>query len=161
MPDMCDGMTTEERIWTGCLSSVTFAIIVTILFVICALSSCKTTRTVTVTVPVSHTDTLIITKAQRDSIYLRDSTHVSEQQHGDTILLKITKWHTEYRDREVHDTLYQAKVDSVPIPYPVPEYIKKPLTWWQKTQMYAGDLLLAAICIIGMLWVIRIKTKLL
>lgn len=37
--------------------------------------------------------------------------------------------------------------DSIPVPYPVPveKLVEKDLTWWQKTQMIAGDVLLAVI----------------
>lgn len=147
--------TDEEIVKSGCAHVAAFIIGIVLLLILCALTGCTTTRYVSV--PVSHTDTLIITKAQRDSIYLRDSTHVSEQQHGDTILLKITKWHTEYRDREVHDTLYQAKVDTVPMPYPVPEYVEKPLSWWQRTRIHLGEVFLGVLglLLIAGLWKLR------
>ena len=147
--------TDEEILKSGCWHVAAFIIGIVLLLILCALTGCTTTRYVAV--PVSHTDTLIITKAQRDSIYLRDSTHVSEQQHGDTILLKITKWHTEYRDREVHDTLYQAKVDTVPMPYPVPEYVEKPLSWWQRTRIHLGEVFLGVLglLLIAGLWKLR------
>ena len=77
------------------------------------LTSCTTTRVVTV--PEVKTDTTYITKQQRDSIWLHDSIHVTER--GDTIM--IEKWHTKYIEREVHDTLYRAKTDSIPVPYEV------------------------------------------
>lgn len=35
--------------------------------------------------------------------------------------------------------------DSIPVPYPVEKLVERELTWWQKTQMYAGDVLLAVI----------------
>ena len=77
------------------------------------LTSCTTTKVVTV--EKVKTDTTYITKQQRDSIWLHDSIHVTER--GDTI--RIEKWHTKYIEREVHDTLYRAKVDSIPVPYEV------------------------------------------
>ena len=77
------------------------------------LCSCTTTKVVTV--EKVKTDTTYITKQQRDSIWLHDSIHVTER--GDTI--RIEKWHTKYIEREVHDTLYRAKVDSIPVPYEV------------------------------------------
>ena len=77
------------------------------------LTSCTTTKVVTV--EKVKTDTTYITKQKRDSIWLHDSIHVTER--GDTI--RIEKWHTKYIEREVHDTLYRAKVDSIPVPYEV------------------------------------------
>ena len=132
----------EEAERKGCIGPILFVLAFWALLVLCILfGSCKSVRYVTV--PVTHTDTLIITKQQRDSIYLKDSTHVSEQQRGDTILLKITKWRTEYRDRMVHDTIYQSRTDSVGVPYPVEVKVEKPLSWWQKTRLHLGELLLA------------------
>jgi hypothetical protein len=37
----------------------------------------------------------------------------------------IEKWHTRWRDRWMHDTVYQSRVDSVPQPYPVTEYVER------------------------------------
>ena len=77
------------------------------------LSSCTTTKVVTV--EKVNTDTTYITKHQRDSVWLHDSIHVTER--GDTI--RIERWYTKYVEREVHDTLYQSKHDSIPVPYEV------------------------------------------
>lgn len=109
-----------------------------LLFAVAAvlLTACTTTKVVTV--ERVRTDTLRITKQQRDSIYLHDSTYIREK--GDTLL--IERWHTQYRERLRIDTMYQSKVDSVPVAYPVTEYVEKQLSWWQRTQMYAGDALL-------------------
>ena len=149
---------TEEWFWNGCMSSVIALGFFIFAFIgLLLLGGCKSVEYITV--PVSHTDTLIITKHQRDSIYMKDSTHVSEQQRGDTILLKITKWRTEYRDREVHDTLYQSKTDTVPVPYPVSEYVEKPLSWWQKTRLKMGEILMVLIGLIGLIGLIKLKTK--
>ena len=74
------------------------------------LMSCTTTRVVTV--ERVKNDTTYITKQQRDSIWLHDSIHVTER--GDTI--SIERWHTKYIEREVHDTLYRAKTDSITVP---------------------------------------------
>ena len=118
------------------MKRIAFLLLLTIL-----VAGCKT-KTVVVTVPEVRTDTTYITKHQRDSIYMKDSTHVSEQQHGDTVLMKITKWHTKYIEKIKTDTIYQHKVDSVGVPYPVPEYVEKKLNWWQKTRMGVGSIAL-------------------
>jgi len=119
-----------------------------IIVLIAMLTSCKTRTVVVETV---RTDTTYITKHQRDSIYIKDSTHVSEQQHGDTVLMKITKWHTKYVDRAVRDTNYIAKTDSVPVPYPVEVKVPRELNWWQKTLQRAGGIAL----ILLLVWIGR------
>lgn len=105
---------------------------------------CKT-KTVTVTVPKVRTDTLIITKSQRDSIWLHDSVYVSEKTENDTVFLEKKKWHTKYVEKIVRDTTYIAKHDTIPMPYPVEviKEVEKELTWWQKVRMFAGSLMLA------------------
>lgn len=149
---------TDEWFWNGCMSGVVaLGFFIFAFIVLLILGGCKSVRYVTV--PVNHTDTLIITKQQRDSIYLKDSTHVSEQQHGDTILLKITKWRTEYRDRAVHDTIYQSKTDTIPQPYPVEVKVDKPLTWWQKTRIHCGELLLVILVIYVVYSIYKFKKK--
>lgn len=84
----------------------------------CLLTGCSTTRYVPV---VEHrTDTLLCYSSIRDSIYVHDSIRVREK--GDTVT--IERWHTRWRDRLQHDTLYISMTDSVPKPYPV-EVVKE------------------------------------
>ena len=112
------------------------------------LSSCTTTKYVPV---IEHrTDTLIKTQTQRDSIWLHDSIRISE--NGDTI--RIEKWHTKYVEKEVHDTTYIAKTDSIPQPYPVTEYVEKPLSTWQRLLIWVGIL-----SIMGLILFIAYKLK--
>ena len=100
------------------------------------VAGCKQTEYVTV--EKVRIDTTYITKHQRDSIYLHDSTYVEVK--GDTV--KIEKWHTKYIDLSRTDTIVRIKVDSIPKPYPVIKEVPRPLSWWQKTKMYAGVVLL-------------------
>jgi hypothetical protein len=83
------------------------------------LTGCTTTKYVPV--ETVRIDTMKVTKYERDSIYIHDSTIVREK--GDTML--IEKWHTRWRDRWMHDTVYQSRVDSIPKPYPVTEYVER------------------------------------
>lgn len=148
----------EEAERKGCIGPILFVLAFWALLFLCILfGSCKSVRYVTV--PVTHIDTLIIAKQQRDSIYLKDSTHVSEQQRGDTIFLKITKWRTEYRDRMVHDTIYQATHDTIPQPYPVEVKVEKPLSWWQKTRIHCGEALLVILGVLIIIGIVKLKTK--
>ena len=103
------------------------------------LGSCTTTRYVTV--PEVHTDTLIQNTVLKDSVFLHDSIYHMEK--GDTIL--IEKWHTKYRERLVHDTLYQHRIDTIAKPYPVPEYVEKKLSWWQRLRLHLGNIMLVLI----------------
>ena len=99
---------------------------------LCCISSCTTTKYVPVVE--YHTDTLIQKMTQRDSVYLHDSTIVREK--GDTVL--IERWHTRYRDRDVHDTVYQSRIDSVPAPYPVTEYVERKMSGIDKFLIATG-----------------------
>ena len=118
--------------------------ILTALFIgmmICALflfGSCTTTKVVTV--EKVKTDTTYITKHQRDSVWLHDSIQVTEK--GDTV--RIEKWHTKYIEREVHDTLYRAKTDSIPVPYPVEKLVEKPRSTIEKGLLMVGILSIMA-----------------
>ena len=123
------------------------------------LTACHTTKYVPIIE--TRTDTLIVTKHQRDSIYLKDSTNVHEWQKGDTMYIEVLKWRTEYRERKVHDTIYQSKVDSIPKPYPVEVKVPRELTWWQKTKMRCGVLFMGIMGILGVVGIIRIKRKVL
>lgn len=112
-----------------------------IIAMVLVLSGCKT-RTVVVTVPEVRTDTLIITKSQRDSIWLHDSVYVSEKTENDTVWLEVKKWHTKYIETRTRDTIYIATHDTIPHPYPVEviKEVEKELTWWQKTKMWVGGI---------------------
>jgi hypothetical protein len=106
-----------------------------------ALTSCTTPKVVTV--EKVRTDTTYITKQQRDSIWLHDSIQISEK--GDTI--RIERWHTKYVSKEVHDTLYRAKVDSIPVPYEVIKEVPAKLSKSQKGLMLIGIAALMALII--------------
>ena len=110
------------------------------------LTGCTTTKYVPV--ETVRTDTLKVTKYKRDSIYIHDSTIVREK--GDTML--IEKWHTRWRDRWMHDTVYQSRVDSVPKPYPVEKRVPAELTWWQQTRLHLANILLYALLVIGIFY---------
>lgn len=109
------------------------------------LTSCTTTKVVTV--EKVKTDTTYITKHQRDSVWLHDSIQVSEK--GDTI--RIERWRTKYIEREVHDTLYHAKHDSVPVPYPVEKIVPAELSWWQQARIHLANILLFGLVIVGII----------
>ncbi|MGX8694951.1 MAG: hypothetical protein ACSW8D_01075 [Prevotella sp.] len=112
------------------------------------LTGCKQTEYVVV--PEYHTDTLRVAQIVTDSVYKHDSIYI--RQSGDTVL--IEKWHTVWQNHTAHDTLYKSRVDTIAKPYPVIKEVPAELSWWQKTQMYAGDaLLLLLLVVLGFLFV--------
>ena len=128
-----------------------FIILEVVLLIICAMfmllafSACTTTKYVPIIE--HHTDTLIQTKVVHDSIHVKDSTHVSEKQKGDTLLIEREMWHTKFVYRDVHDTLYVSKTDSVPKPYPVEtiKEVEKKLSTMQVVLMTIGGLTIMAL----------------
>ena len=139
------GLSDEERMKAGCLqlAGIVGAIIVALL--ICALfGSCTTTKYVPV--PEYHTDTLRISHNTSDSIYVHDSTYIKEK--GDTV--RIERWHTKYIEKQVHDTIYQSRTDSVPKPYPFVKVVERELTTNQKGLMILGALAL----MVFIVWII-------
>lgn len=134
----------RDRMKSGCLQIVIYLVAVMIVLALCALfGSCTTTKYVAV--PEHHTDTLRVTKYERDSIYMRDSIMV--QQKGDT--LTIDRWHTLYRDRWHTDTVFQSKRDSIPYPVEVIKEVPAELTWWQQTRLHIANILLMVLLIIA------------
>ena len=118
------------------------------LLVLWALCSC--TKTEYITVEKVRTDTLWQNHTKHDSIWVHDSIHVTDK--GDTV--RIEKWHTKYVETEKHDTVYKARVDSVPVPYPVTQYVEKPRSKFEKGLMGVGILSLMAI-IVFIAWKIK------
>lgn len=152
--DPYKGMSDDERMKAGCLQLASYIVMILFGILLCALlGSCKSVEYVPVIE--HHTDTLIQTKIVKDSVYLKDSTHVSEK--NDTV--KIEHWHTEFLKKEVRDTVYISKTDSVPAPYPV-EVIKEvpaELSMWEALKMKAGGIAIL-LCIFAFLfWIWRSK----
>ncbi len=104
---------------------------------------CSCTKTEYVTVERVRTDTAYISKVLHDSIHVKDSTVVEKRDS----IIKIEYWHTKYVSKMVHDTLYQSKTDSIPVPYPVTEYVEKKLSTWQVVLMTIGTLTLMGIIV--------------
>lgn len=128
--------------WSAIKERLQAVSVVALLVLSVALGSCTTTKYVEV--EKVHTDTLYMSKVQKDSVYLHDSIFVNQWQSGDTIYQTRDRWHTAWRDRLVTDTLLHIVRDSVPAPYPVIQKVEveKDLTWWQVLRMNMGDLLL-------------------
>lgn len=111
-------------------------IVVLLLFLLC---SCKQVEYVTV--EKVRVDTTYVNKVQKDSVWMHDSVYVKEK--GDSFF--IEKYHIRYVTKEVHDTLYKARVDSIPVPYWKIKEVAAELSWWQKLRLWLGNITLVAI----------------
>lgn len=138
----------EERIVAAILRIVYTCLVLLVAVLLCALlSGCTTTKYVPV--PEYHTDTVRVTQYQRDSVYVHDSTFIKEK--GDTIM--IEKWHTQWRDRIVRDTVYQSKTDSIPYPVEVTKEVPAKLTWWQQTRLHLANIVLWLLALLAVIWI--------
>ena len=147
----------DEAFKAGCFGAIFYIAALVVGMLICLLfGSCKSVEYVFV--PQTHTDTLIVTKVQHDSIYINDSTVITEK--GDTVT--IEKWHTKYVEKQIHDTTYVSKTDTIPQPYPVEKEVPAELTWWQQTRLHIANILLWALMIFAFIkWGIPFIKKLL
>ena len=118
-------------------------VLVIILGLLVLWSLCSCTKTEYITVEKVRTDTTYINKVQRDSIYLHDSTFVKVA--GDTVW--IERWHTKWQNHLEHDTVYKARTDSVPVPYPVIKEVEKPRSKFEKGLLGVGILSIMALVI--------------
>ena len=140
----------QDQMAAGCFRAVAIIVAFIIAMIVCSLfTSCKSVEYVPVIE--HHTDTLIKTNVQHDSIYINDSTVITEK--GDTV--KIEKWHTKYVEKQVRDTTYISKIDSIPTPYPVEVKVEKQLTWWQQTRLHLANILLWLLGIASAYYIIR------
>ncbi len=128
---------------------IPLGIVFAVMFLALLMCSCKTVEYVPVIQHETHHDSIYFTQIQRDSIWQHDSILIKDR--GDTVW--VEKWHTKYVEKQVHDTTYIAKIDSIPAPYPVKEYVEKPLTWWQKSLIWTGILALMVVILICARWV--------
>ena len=139
-------MSVEQK-RNGCVGVLLWMLIILLAgFVLIGLGACRSVRYIPVE-SVRH-DSVVTILHHRDSIYQHDSVYIKEK--ADTLL--IERWHTRWRDRVIHDTLYISKVDTIRIPVPV----ERKLTKSERTYITIGKwsvgvvtgLVLAAICFI-------------
>ena len=103
--------------------------------------SCRSVRIVEK--EVIKTDTLVSTQIQRDSIYINDSIYIREVVAGDTVKITTDRWHTQWRDRILYDSIYIAQRDTVRVT--TTKEVPRKLSGWQWFQIWAGRLALLAI----------------
>lgn len=158
----------DEDNMRGCLwSAVGWFIAFILLFILGALSSCRSTRTVIVeardstsTHVYTHTvfvpDTILVPLPPERVVVTTPDT-------ASTIRTSVAESHAAIRGGLLHHELrnldtpvsipVQHQVTTrdsivyrerlVPKPYPVPEYIEKPLTRWQQLRLWLGNIFLA------------------
>ena len=122
----------------------------------CLIAMCVScTKTEYITVEKVRTDTTYITKHQRDSVWLHDSISVKEK--GDTV--RIEKWHTKYKEKQVHDTTYMATHDTIQQPYPVINEVEKKMSLRQQMVMGVGSVSIMAALIWFLWWAVKILRR--
>lgn len=110
--DPYKGMGDNERVKAGCLQLASMMAFIFVAFLICVLfGSCTTERVITV--ERNSTDTLYVTKHQRDSIYIEQHDSIVLHSKGDTVTVDRWHWRDRWRDRVMIDTFYQSKTDTV------------------------------------------------
>lgn len=114
-------------------------VVVMLLFLLC---SCKQVEYVTV--EKVRVDTTYVNKVQKDSVWMHDSVYVKEK--GDSVW--VERWHTRFVTKEVHDTLYKARVDSIPVPYWKIKEVAAELSWWQQLRLWLGNITLVTILVL-------------
>lgn len=125
-----------------------------LLFIMAAaimMVGCKSVEYVPV---IEHrTDTVYQSKVVHDSIYQHDSTYIKEK--GDSVY--IERWHTKYVLKEKTDTLYESRVDSIPVPYEVVKEVEveKSLSWWQSARMHIGGIVCWLLLILAIYGVMK------
>lgn len=126
-------------------------VVVCIIIIALLCCSCKTKYVMVESV---RTDTTYINKTQYDSIWMHDSIYLKEYMKGDTVFLEKTKWQIKYKEKQVHDTIFESHCDSITI-Y---KTVEKQLTKWQSWKMRLGGWLmgvLGAILVGGAIYIFR------
>lgn len=104
-----------------------------------AMCSCRTVRVVE-QVPVEVHDTAYVTKMLHDSTYI-DRWH-TEYIKGDTVY--VTNNETKVVYKYVTDTSYKYVEKPVTVTKTEMVEVKKPLSWWVKTQLWGFWILLVS-----------------
>ena len=116
-------------------------------------SSCRSIRHIPIET-VKH-DCIYISKILHDSIYQRDSIYVDRK--GDTVLIYKDRYLYKYKN--LIDTMYINRIDSIQIPYSV----EKQLTRWQSVKMELGGWIFGVIILFALFFVgwmvFRMKEK--
>ena len=107
-------------------------------------SSCRSIRHIPIET-VKH-DSIYISKVLHDSIYQRDSIYVDRK--GD-----IYKDRYLYKYKNLVDTMYVIRIDSIQVPFPV----ERELSWWQSVKVQVGEIAIGII--IGLIIIIALLRR--
>ena len=140
------------------------------------LIGCRTTKYVPVeTVRVEKKevhDTLRLTDTleKQKNVIVRKATAEDSAKLA-SLGLKLSKTQDAYlvlqseliKERKAKEHIVERKDtvhDSVPVPYPVVEKVEKELSWWDKIRIWAGNLLIGGVVIIGGVFIMKRYTRL-
>ena len=114
-------------------------ILLFILLVACTLIGCATSKQATQVVESSLRDTIYLNKVVYDSIYIDNWHHTYLK--ADTVVVEKTK--LEYRYKLLRDTVFRARIDSVPVIREV-EVVRevRHVPWYAKVLSVLGALFL-------------------
>ena len=129
---------------------ITILLVLALMFLVSLCSGCSP-KIIENTI-VKH-DTTYIQKLRHDSVYVKDSVFVHLWHEGDTVYVERDRWHTEWRDRIIHDSLYLSRRDTVRVTKT--QEVAKPLSGWQWFQIWAGRLVLIALALAAAVVVVR------
>jgi hypothetical protein len=135
----------KEKAYQGCGLALVWLVLLLVGWLVC---SCKSVEYVPVVQKETHTDSIYLTKVQRDSIWMHDSIRVEAR--NDTV--RVDRWHTKYVERLLHDTLYLSKRDSIPVPYEVVKEVPAKVSKMERTFMWLGILSLIALTLLVGRW---------
>ena len=113
------------------------------LFVVaCTLIGCATSRPTSQVVEASLRDTVYVNKVLYDSVYIDNWYYTYHK--ADTVVVEKTK--LEYRYKVMRDTIFRARIDSVPVIREV-EVVRevRHVPWYAKVLSVVGGLFLIII----------------
>lgn len=126
-----------------------YSLIVFIIFMTCAC------RTEYIPIETVRTDSIFLAKLQKDSIYIKDSVFV--RQENDTVWKE--KYKQIYKYVLQRDTVFISRIDSVQVPVP----IEKKIGFWEQKKQEAGLIIIGMVITLAILllrkWMIRIKNN--
>lgn len=135
----------KEKAYQGCGLALVWLVLLLVGWLIC---SCKSVEYVPVVQKETHTDSIYLTKVQKDSIWLHDSIRIEAR--NDTV--RVDRWHTKYVERLLHDTLYLSKRDTIPVPYEVKVEVPAKVSKMERAFMWLGILSLMALTLLVGRW---------
>lgn len=113
------------------------------ILLIVLLSGCRTIEYYPV--ETVRIDSVFINSVMVDSVLVRDSIYIAQK--GDTVFESRYKYIYKYRD--LTDTVYINRIDSIAVPYPV----EKQLSKWEQFKMNIGGWAIGVLSGLLLLWI--------